>query len=134
MAQKETGQLELVHDEQPFNLAEHRAAFGICVDAPITNADARLHAWALAASAGTNMLRSGDVLYSWDARPRRQKNGALAGRVYSKRRAEVARDIGAYKIDATGAVLEIPSALRGLLPGAEGAGESADAPGEEAAS
>jgi len=88
---------------------------------PIDSADRRLEAWAHACPSASNVIRVDDVSYSWDTKPRRQKNGAVIGRVYAQGRGEITRDIGAYKIDAGGAVLWIPAALRGILPGTEGA-------------
>lgn len=123
------GDLELEEAKTGWPLSTFKQAFGL-VDAPIDTAHRRLHSWALAATAGTNMLRIGDTLYSWDARPRAQKNGALIGRVHAKRREQLTRDIGGYKIDAAGQVLQLPAALRGVLPGAEGAEESTDATNE----
>lgn len=107
------------------SLSEMKAAFGI-VDVPIDTALRRLHSWALAATAGSNMLRVDDVLYSWDMRPRPLKNGALEGRVYAQRRGGGTRDIGGFKIDAGGAVLKIPAALAGKLPGSADAEASTD--------
>lgn len=53
--------------------------------------------------------------------PRRLQNGALQGRVYAQRPGAMATDIGGFKIDARGRVLQIPRELAGVLPGAEGA-------------
>lgn len=96
--------------------------FGIRRDAPIDTALKRLHSWALAAIAGSiNVVRVDDVLYSWDPRPRRLKNGALQGRVYAQGRGELTRDLGGFKIDADGRVVHIPRELAGVLPGTENA-------------
>lgn len=116
-------QLEMVVDQDgPINLAEAREAFGI-VDKPIDSPTRRLHAWALIATAGINMLRVDQLLYSWDTQPVKQKNGAVRGRVYAQARGESPRDVGGYKIDARGRVLELPAALRQVLPGGADAGE-----------
>ena len=91
--------------------------------APVIDTPAkRLEAWAMVCAGGaTNVLRVDGVSYSWDTRPRVQKNGAAIGRVYAQRRGELPRDVGMYKLGARGDVLAIPAALAGVLPGAEGA-------------
>lgn len=94
---------------------------------PIDSADRRLQAWSDAAAIGSNMARVDGVLYSWDTKPRRQKNGAVIGRVYAQNPGGITHDVGAYKIAAGGEVLQVPAALRAVLPGAEGAEASADA-------
>jgi hypothetical protein len=90
---------------------------------PIDTADRRLAAWRDACNSSTgadNLVRVGAIAYAIDLQPRRQKNGALIGRVYSKAAGEGFRDIGSYKIGADGLVIEIPLAvLAGALPGAE---------------
>jgi hypothetical protein len=104
--------------------------------APIDSADRRLIAWRLACNADTgcdNLVSAGDTVYAVDLHPRRQKNGALIGRVHAQRRGEPFRDIGAYKIAANGDVLAIPSEIADVLPGTAGAGTYAE-PVEEAAS
>lgn len=98
-------------------LAQLREAFGI-QDKPIDTALRRLHTWALVSIAGAiNLVKVDGVIYSWDARPRRLKNGALEGRVYAQRRGEAPRDIGGFKIGADGHVLKIPPELAAVLPG-----------------
>lgn len=110
--------VELTDEEAPFEL---EPAHGI--DTP----ERRLEAWALCCKYGaTNVLTVEGVSYSWDARPRRLKNGAVEGRVYAQRGGEHQRDIGGYKIAADGAVVRIPAPLRGALPGANQAEESDD--------
>lgn len=95
--------------------------------APIDSADCRLTAWRDACNSSTgadNLVRVGRIVYAIDLQPRRQKNGALIGRVYSKAAGEAFRDIGRYKIGSSGQVIEIPVAeLAGALPGAASATE-----------
>lgn len=75
---------------------------------------ARLASWATGGA--DNTRRVGDVLYSWTAHPRLQQNGAGLGRVYAQRRGESPVDIGGYKIDKDGNVLEFPGgAVRGAF-------------------
>lgn len=93
---------------------------------PIDTAARRLEAWNNSTASGGNVVRVRDVSYSWDARPRRQKNGALIGRVYAQARGEGSRDVGSYKIDHDGVVVHVPAALRGMLPGSELASASTD--------
>ncbi len=120
--------LQLVHgakgadlvDDEP-TLAQFARDLGIDPSTPIDTAACRMHIWSLAATSGANVLRAGDVLYSWDSRPRRQQNGALIGRVYAQRRGESPRDIGGYKIEPDGRVSRCPAELAGVLPGAENA-------------
>jgi hypothetical protein len=89
------------------------------IDAPIDTAEKRLQAWAGVCVGGSiNLARAGDALYTWDAHPRRLKNGALEGRVYAQRRGEVFRDAGGFKIAGDGTVAKVPAALRAVLPGA----------------
>lgn len=98
-----------------------KEAFGIR-EQPIDTALRRLHAWSLAALGApgalgcVNMIRVDDVLYTWDAHPRRLQNGALQGRVYAKRRGQLDQDIGGFKIDARGRVVQLPAPLREVLP------------------
>ena len=100
--------------------------FGIRRDQPVDTVAKRLHSWALLAEGGSiNCLRAGGVSYSWDARPRLQKNGAAIGRVYAQARGQLTHDIGAYKIGADGRVLILPAELRGVLPGGEAAAAAA---------
>ncbi|HEX5077696.1 MAG TPA: hypothetical protein VFV80_01015 [Geminicoccaceae bacterium] len=110
-----------LEDDRP--LAERRAAFGI-EDKPIDTALRRLHSWALVAIGGSvNVVRVDGVTYIWEAQPRALKNGALQGRVYAQAAGESPRDVGGFKIDAGGRVLQIPAPLAGVLPGAEHATE-----------
>lgn len=126
-------ELDAIEISDGLTVADMKRIFGLEVS-PIDSADRRLEAWGEVGSA-TNMVRVDDVLYSWDTRPRQQKNGAVIGRVHAQRRGEGTRDIGAYKINAEGAVLQIPAAaLRGVLPGTEGAEASTDAAPEGDAS
>lgn len=101
--------------------------------APIDSADRRLEAWRLACNANTgcdNLVRDGDTVYAIDLQPRRQKNGAVIGRVHAQRRGEGFRDVGSYKIAGDGQVIEIPlGVLAGTLPGAETANVYADSIG-----
>ncbi len=86
----------------------------------------RLEAWAEVCKWGaTNYLRVDGIGYSWSTLPRLQKNGAALGRVHEWRPGQPPRDIGGYKIDGHGHVLELPAPLRAVLPGAEGAQASA---------
>lgn len=63
------------------------------------NAAATLKHWSTLGTLGsTNTTRVAGALYSWDAQPRAQKNGALIGRVYAQRQGEPFRDIGHFKI------------------------------------
>lgn len=103
---------------------------------PIDTAEKRLQAWAAVCASAINVLTVGDVCYTWDAHPRRLKNGALEGRVYAQHRGEAPRDIGGYKIGADGAVLKLPAALTGVLPGELATDEQWEpgAPGEPPAS
>ena len=111
-------------------IAELARAVGLLHDKPIENVIARLHSWALATTgASINCLRIDDVEYSWDTKPRLQKNGAAIGRVYAQRRGELTRDIGAYKIAGDGRVLQLPAAVRAILPGGETAIDAVDAEG-----
>lgn len=113
-------QLDALEISDGLSVEDMRRIFGM-LPKPIDSADRRLEAWAQTCPGASNMIRVDDVAYSWDTRPRRQKNGAVIGRVYAQARGEITRDIGAYKIAAGGAVLWIPAALRGILPGTEGA-------------
>lgn len=122
--------IEVIEGGAGESLTAHAEALGIRRDKPIDTVLARLHSWALAATSGTNMIRAGEVLYSWDTKPRLQKNGAAIGRVYAQRRGENTRDLGMYKIGARGEVLAIPAEVSHLLPGAAGAGDQADQPDE----
>lgn len=107
---------------EPFDLEAPAAG-----PAPIDTAEQRLASWSTVAQGGAvNMLRVDGVLWSWDAHPRRQKNGALIGRCYAQRRGESPRDLGAYKIGADGRVLQLVDGLRGVLPGGLEAQASAD--------
>lgn len=100
-------------------LEQHKAAFGL-EDKPIDTALRRLHSWALVAIGGSvNLVRVDGVTYTWEARPRTLKNGALQGRVFAQRAGDAPRDIGGFKIDAGGRVLQIPAPLARVLPGAE---------------
>jgi hypothetical protein len=109
--------LQLIDGDAGGSLAELKESFGI-VDKPIDTPIRRLHTWALVAIGGSiNMVRVGEVIYSWDTKPRLQKNGAVIGRVHAQRRGEGTRDIGSYKIDAAGQVVHLPEALRAILPG-----------------
>lgn len=120
--------LKLVHgghlasqvDDEP-TLAQFAREIGIDPAKPIDTAARRMHSWSLASTAGANILRVGEVTYSWDSRPRRQLNGALVGRVYVQRPGERPRDIGGYKIEPDGRVTRCPAELAGVLPGAENA-------------
>ncbi len=88
--------------------------------AEIRTAAQRLEAWAAAGSSGAvNVITVDGVSYSWDAHPRKLQNGALQGRVYAQRRGETPRDIGGFKIDAHGRVINIPGELAGVLPGTD---------------
>lgn len=87
------------------------------ITAPIDTAEKRLQAWASVCRSGINVLTVDGVCYTWDAHPRRLKNGALEGRVYAQHRGEPPRELGGYKIGADGAVLKLPAALAGVLPG-----------------
>lgn len=103
----------------------------------IDTAEKRLQSWAYTCKNGsTNVLSVDGVVYSWDAHPRLLKNGALEGRVYAQHRGEAPRDIGGYKIGADGAVLKLPAALTGVLPGELATDEQWEpgAPGEPPAS
>lgn len=109
-------QLDAIEISDGLTIADMKRIF--CLEAPaIDTAARRLQAYATSTPGASNMLRLGDVLWSWDTRPRRQQNGALIGRVYSKRRGEATRDAGRYKIDAGGHVLQLPAELRNALPG-----------------
>lgn len=97
---------------------ELHAAFGIDSSQVIDTALKRLHSWVLIAEGGSaNVVTIGDTNWSWTAQPRLQKNGAAIGRVYSHRKGELVRDEGGYKIGADGRVLQLPAALRAVLPG-----------------
>lgn len=109
-----------VDDNEP-TLAQFARELGIDPGKPIDTAACRMHSWSLASTSGSNILRVGEVIYSWDSRPRRQQNGALIGRVYAQRRGESPRDIGGYKIEPDGRVSRAPAELAGVLPGAENA-------------
>lgn len=77
---------------------------------------ATLRSWELSCGFGaSNVLRIGDVTYSWDTKPREQKNGSLVGRVYAQARGELPKDVGSYKILADGSVSEMPAPLVGKL-------------------
>ena len=98
-------------------LEQLKEAFGIRA-LPIDTALRRLHSWALVAIGGSiNMVKVAGVLYTWDAHPRRLQNGAVQGRIYAQRRGELPRDIGGFKIDARGRVVQLPAVLREVLPG-----------------
>lgn len=112
-------QLDAIEISDGLTVTDMKRIFGTEAP-PIDSADRRLEAWARVGPA-TNLVSVDDVLYSWDTRPRRQKNHAPVGRVYAQPRGGIPRDAGAYKIDADGTVLQIPEALRGILPGTEGA-------------
>lgn len=113
--------------EDELTLEQHKAAFGL-EDKPIDTALRRLHSWALVAIGGSvNLVRVDDVTYWWEAHPRALKNGALQGRVFAQRAGEAPRDIGGFKIDAGGRVLQVPAPLAHVLPGAEHAAEEPEA-------
>lgn len=92
------------------DVAEAREAFGLTRGPTLDPIHARLASWATGGF--DNTRRVGDVLYSWTAHPRLQQNGAGLGRVYSKKRGESPVDIGGYKLDAGGNILEFPDAAR----------------------
>jgi hypothetical protein len=97
--------------------------------AEIRTAGQRLEAWAHACSNGSsNVLTVAGVCYSWDAHPRKLQNGALQGRVYAQPRGESPRDIGGFKIDARGRVLQVPRELAGVLPGTDASTSDLDSP------
>lgn len=79
---------------------------------------ARLASWATGGC--DNTRRVGEVLYSWTAHPRLQHNGSGLGRVYAKERGESPVDIGGYKLDAAGNVLEFPAVARAAFGIEEG--------------
>lgn len=107
-------------------------AFGIRPPA-IDNPARRLEAWAGVCIGGAmNTLTVDGVAWSWSTQPRLQKNGAAIGRVYVQRRGEFMRDVGAYKIDACGRVLQLPAELRAVLPGGLEAEASVPAIDDEA--
>lgn len=105
--------------------------------AEIRTAGQRLEAWSVEASSrssgGQNVITVDGISYSWDMRPRRLQNGALQGRIYAQRPGAVASDIGGFKIDARGHVLQLPRELAGVLPGASSA-EASESQDEESAS
>ena len=103
-------EVELTDEEAPFT----------CTATPRPmDASERLRSWASVCSGGaTNVLTLSGVCYSWDTSPRKLQNGSLQGRVYAQLSGELTRDIGGFKIDARGRVLELPEALRAVLPGA----------------
>lgn len=71
-----------------------------------------LRSWELFCAFGaSNVLKIGDTTYTWDTRPREQKNGSLVGRVYAQVRGELPKDVGSYKILADGSVSEMPAPL-----------------------
>ena len=95
---------------------------------PIDTPARRLQTWAEICKGGaTNVVKVEGVSWSWTTQPRLQKNGAAMGRVYAQRRGELTRDVGGYKIDAGGRVLQLPAALRAVLPGGLEAEASVDA-------
>lgn len=117
-------------EQEEASLADLREAFGIR-EQPIDTPLKRLHSWALVCAGGAiNVVRLADASYSWDMRPRAQKNGAVLGRCYVQRRGQLPRDIGGYKIDAGGRVVQLPADLRAVLPGGLEAEISADVQAE----
>lgn len=100
-------------------LTDEEAPFSLWPPAPKPmDADRRLESWALACAGGaTNVITVDGVSYNWDTRPRRLQNGSLQGRIYAQRRGELCRDIGGFKIDARGRVLQLSEVLRQMLPG-----------------
>ena len=89
---------------------------------PIDTAERRLEAWERFAG-GCNVVRVDGVLYSWDTRPRVQKNKAVIGRIHAQSDGESPHDIGSYKLDSRGTVLWLPAPLHAVLPGGEGSSE-----------
>jgi hypothetical protein len=102
-------EVELTDEEAPFEWPP--------ATRPIT-ADRRLQLWAETCTNGSvNVITAAGVVYSWDAHPRRLQNGALQGRVYAQPAGEMPRDVGGFKIDARGRVINLPEVLRSMLPG-----------------
>jgi hypothetical protein len=114
-------------------IAEIRQAFGLeppAIDSPTR----RLEAWSTVCRGGAaNLVEVDGVTWSWSMDPRRQKNGAAIGRVYAQRRGALPQDVGAYKIDAGGRVLQLPAELRQVLPGGLEAEASAPTEPDQAA-
>lgn len=103
--------------------------------APIDSVQRRLQAWAEICRGGAmNLITIDSVSWSWSTEPRIQKNGAAIGRVYRQRRGGLSVDVGSYKIDAKGKVLQLPAELRAVLPGGLEAEASIDAEQAESAS
>lgn len=71
---------------------------------------------ARASTGSENCIRQGEYLWSFDAHPRELANGALMGRVQRQRRGESSQDVGGYKIDAAGVLVEAPDGFLGLIP------------------
>lgn len=117
---------DVENQAQPFAFDAEHPADNMPRPTPIDSPARRLQAWSQACG-GTNMVRVDGVLWSWSTSPRRLKNGAAIGRVYSQARGELTRDVCAYKIDAGGRVEWLPAELRSVLPG----GATAGAGGED---
>lgn len=109
------------------DLAAFRAEIGHAAAAPIDSPARRLEAWSTACLSAQNVLSVDGITWSWDTRPRLQKNGAAIGRVYLQAPGQFPRDVGAYKIGADGRVLELPAELRAVLPGGLEAEDQAQA-------
>lgn len=110
-------QLDAIEIQDGLTIADMKRLFGLEAP-PIDTPERRLAQWEAFAN-GTNMVRVDDVLYSWDTRPRIQKNGAAIGRIYAQPRGQSPHELGAYKIDAGGRVVWMPTPLQAVLPGAE---------------
>lgn len=79
------------------------------------SAAATFASWeALCQLGATNMVTLDGTSWSWTANPDRLQNGALRGRVYSHRKGELMRDVGAFKIAADGSVVA-PTAFMAVL-------------------
>ncbi len=80
------------------------------------NAIATLRSWELFCGFGaSNVLRIGNTTFTWDTKPREQKNGSMIGRVYAQTPGDVPRDVGGYKILADGSIAEMPAPLAAIL-------------------
>lgn len=72
--------------------------------------------WTSLAKGGSiNSILNRGVSWSWTAKPERQQNGALRGRVYAHPVGEQMRDIGAFKINADGSIAAAPKEFADVL-------------------